>query len=217
MIIRIVMCLLIVSACAGCAGDGPGAGAGANTGTPPGPPNTAPTISGAPPLTVTVGESYSFSPTAIDAEGDTLTFDISNAPGWATFDSVTGRLTGTPALADVGTTAGVLISVSDGNRSSSLAPFDLVVVPASSGSATVSWVPPSTNVDGSALQDLAGFYVYYGRDTENLSEWVIADDPNSALITIENLNPGIWYFAVTAFDTAGNQSSRSPQVSKEIN
>jgi len=28
--------------------------------------------------------------------------------------------------------------------------------------ATVSWIPPTTNTDGTALTDLAGYKVYYG-------------------------------------------------------
>ena len=59
--------------------------------------NAAPTISGTPPATATVGVGYSFQPTARDSNGDSLVFSISNRPAWASFSSSTGRLSGAPA------------------------------------------------------------------------------------------------------------------------
>ncbi|MCB1845735.1 MAG: hypothetical protein KDI09_22380, partial [Halioglobus sp.] len=95
--------------------------------------NTAPGISGTPASNVVAGNNYSFIPTAADADGDALTFSISNAPSWASFSSVTGALSGTPSVNDVGTYAGIRISVSDGAESASLPVFsitvDAVIVP----------------------------------------------------------------------------------------
>ncbi len=78
-------------------------------------PNRAPTISGTPATTVTVGQSYSFTPTAADADGQSLTFSIVNKPTWASFSTDNGRLSGTPAAADVGVHTGIVIRVSDGS------------------------------------------------------------------------------------------------------
>ena len=66
------------------------------------PPNRAPTISGTPPTTVTVGTAYSFTPSATDPDNDTLGYTIQNMPSWATFNTATGRLSGTPTSANVG-------------------------------------------------------------------------------------------------------------------
>ncbi|SKC12405.1 gliding motility-associated C-terminal domain-containing protein, partial [Sphingobacterium nematocida] len=67
-------------------------------------------------------------PTATDIDaGDVLTFSITNKPTWATFNTTTGALTGTPRNADVGTTVGILISVSDGTAAVSLPAFNLEV------------------------------------------------------------------------------------------
>src|SRR6185295_11052323 len=90
-------------------------------------PNRAPTIAGAPGTSAMVGTAYSFQPSASDADNDTLTYSIANKPAWATFSSTTGRLTGTPASANVGTTSGIAISVSDGKVSAALAPFAIQV------------------------------------------------------------------------------------------
>src|SRR5207302_7131247 len=55
------------------------------------PPDHAPVIGGTPSTNVVAGASYSFTPTASDPDGDTLTFSIANQPSWATFSSGTDR------------------------------------------------------------------------------------------------------------------------------
>ncbi|ADD67395.1 Ig family protein [Denitrovibrio acetiphilus DSM 12809] len=77
--------------------------------------NSVPTISGTPETTLAEGAAYSFTPTANDADGDTLTFSIENIPSWASFDTATGALTGTPSSSDAGTYSSIQISVVDGN------------------------------------------------------------------------------------------------------
>ncbi|MEK0187792.1 Ig-like domain-containing protein, partial [Microcoleus anatoxicus PTRS2] len=104
------------------------ASASSNAVTPAAPAtNTAPVISGSPATTVARGGSYSFTPSAFDADGQLLTFSISTLPGWASFSSSTGALTGTPAATDVGTTSGIVISVSDGTATASLPAFSITV------------------------------------------------------------------------------------------
>lgn len=89
--------------------------------------NMAPSISGTPATTVTAGQPYSFQPTGADQDGDVLTYKITNKPSWATFDTVTGKLSGTPSSTTSGTTSNVTISVSDGSLSASLPAFNLAV------------------------------------------------------------------------------------------
>src|SRR5262249_9125978 len=57
-------------------------------------PDRAPTISGAPTTSVTVGAAYSFKPTASDPDGNPLTFSIANKPTWASFSTATRQLSG---------------------------------------------------------------------------------------------------------------------------
>jgi hypothetical protein len=180
-------------------------------------PNTPPTISGTPPASVTAGTAYSFRPTARDADGDTLTFSIANKPGWATFVSSTGRLYGTPGSTRVGTYSNITISVSDGQTSTSLGPFTITVVAATTGSATVSWSPPTTFVDGTPIRNLAGYRVVYGTSPSALSSTVAIPSPVITSTTIEALTPGTWYFAVKAYTTAGVESDLSTVVFKVIN
>jgi hypothetical protein len=184
------------------------------------PANSPPTISGSPPPTATVGRSYSFRPTASDANGDALTFSIANRPAWASFSSSTGRLYGTPGSTRVGTYSNIVISVSDGRTSTALPPFSINVaadVEPATGSATVSWSPPVTNVDGSPITNLAGYRVVYGTSSNNLSNSVVVSSPLITSAVIEALAPGTWYFAVKAYTTDSIESDLSNVVSKTIN
>lgn len=112
-------------------------------------PNTAPVISGSPATTVVQGVAYSFVPAAADADEQTLTFSISNQPAWASFSASTGALSGVPGVADVGTTSGIVISVSDGVESASLPAFSITVT-AANQSPVISGTPETSVKAGAA-------------------------------------------------------------------
>jgi hypothetical protein len=175
-----------------------------------------PSITGTPPTSITSGLDYSFLPTAIDADGDSLVYSISGQPSWATFDASTGALTGTPDFSDVGTFTDIVISVSDGVHVASLPAFSITVVAGSVGSATLSWTAPTQNVDGSDLTDLAGYRVHYGTSLGNYTNSRTINDPAALVYDVDNLTQGTWFFTVTAFDTAGNESEFSNVASKTI-
>ena len=59
---------------------------------------------------------YQFQPSASDADGDPLTFSVSNQPSWTTFDVANGLMSGIPAESDVGIYSGIVVSVSDGQK-----------------------------------------------------------------------------------------------------
>jgi len=88
-------------------------------------PNHPPVMSGTPAVFAYVGKSYSFTPTARDIDGNTLTFMITNKPAWAAFNAATGQLSGNPTAANVGTTTGIVISVTDGIAVTALPAFTL--------------------------------------------------------------------------------------------
>jgi len=91
--------------------------------------NSAPVLSGTAETSVDEDSSFSFQPEMND-DGDTstFTFSIENAPAWATFNTETGLLEGSPENDDVGVTSNITISVSDGYLSSSLSAFDIEVI-----------------------------------------------------------------------------------------
>ena len=183
--------------------------------------NTAPTISGQPPASVTAGTAYSFRPTASDTDGDPLSYSVQNLPAWASFSIATGTISGTPTTANVGSFSNIVISVSDGYTSASLAPFSIAVnqppPPVSTtGSATVSWSAPTTNSNGTALTDLAGYHVHYGTSASSLTSVINVSNAGATTYTIGSLASATWYFAVTAYTTAGTESALSTVVSKAV-
>jgi hypothetical protein len=91
------------------------------------PVNAPPNISGTPPTTGVAGELYTFQPSAADAEGHPLKFDISNKPAWAVFSSSTGHLSGMPMTADIRTFSDISIRVSDGKNWVPLPSFSITV------------------------------------------------------------------------------------------
>ncbi len=179
--------------------------------------NRAPVISGTPVVSATVGQPYSFRPTANDADGDALTFSIANKPVWATFDTANGTLYGTPASANVGTTSNIVISVSDGKVSSSLPAFAIAVAAPNLATVTLSWVPPTTNTDGTPVTGLSGFKVYYGTASGQYSQTLTVSGAATTSVVIEGLVRGnTWYFAVKAYNNSGSESVYSQEVSTTI-
>jgi hypothetical protein len=85
-----------------------------------------------------------------------------------------------------------------------------------SKSATLSWEAPTTNTNGSALTDLAGYRIYYGSNPEDLTQSVHIASVGIQTYVIDNLEPGTWYFAVMAVTSAGAESALSNVVSKTI-
>jgi hypothetical protein len=165
-----------------------------------------------------VGTAYSFTPTASDANGDPLTFSITNKPSWATFSTTNGRLSGTPTT--TGTTSGIAIKVSDGKTATSLPTFSIVVSPASgsgtTGAASLSWTPPTRNTDGSSLTNLAGYRISYGTSASSLSQTVTVSNPGISSYVIDNLAAGTWYFSIKAYTSAGTESAASSVASKTV-
>ena len=180
-------------------------------------PNRPPTISGSPTVSVNVNNAYSFQPSATDPDGNTLTFSIQNRPAWATFNTSTGRLSGTPGPADVATYSNIVISVSDGTVSAALPAFSLAVVQVSTGSATVTWTAPTQNTDATPLTDLASYRVVYGRAANTLDQSATVNNAGITSYTVDGLSQGTWYFAVVAVNTLGVESDPSNVASKTIN
>lgn len=180
--------------------------------------NRAPVLSGTPSTSVVVGNAYAFRPTGSDPEGRTLTWAISNKPAWASFSTTTGALTGTPAAANVGTYSNIGISASDGTNRTSLPAFNIAVnsVGTSTGSATLSWSPPTTNTNGATLTNLAGYRIYYGTSPSTLTRSVTLNNAGLTRYVISDLSAATWYFSVRAYTSAGTESTSSNTVSKVI-
>jgi fibronectin type 3 domain-containing protein len=83
-------------------------------------------------------------------------------------------------------------------------------------SAVLSWDPPTINVDGTVYNDGAGFKVYWGTASRTYTKKVDVPGKDVKTYTATQLGVGTWYFAVTAYDTSGNESDYSNEVTKTI-
>jgi hypothetical protein len=205
---------VILLALAGCQSGGSDTAGWSSDGSFAG--NAPPTISGTPDPTVMIGGVYDFAPIASDADGDKLTFSIANKPSWATFDPTTGRLGGQPGPGDEGRYEEITISVSDGTSSVELQPFSIEVVATAPGSMVLSWTAPTENEDGSPLEDLAGFRIYWGTTPDQYPNSLTIDNPSIDTYVIEGLLPETYYVVATAFNAAGVESRYSNQVTKTV-
>jgi hypothetical protein len=191
---------------------------------------------GSPPTSVDVNRYYGFQTWATDTDGRAVTYSIKNKPSWATFNTLYGHLYGTPPAGAAGTYSNIVISASDGISQASLAPFSIVVegaggstsgggstgggtttppISGGTGSATLNWHPPTVNTNGTAINNLAGFMIYYGTNANNYASVKVAN-PGLTSYTLSNLPAGAYSFAVVAYNSAGESSQYSSVVTKTI-
>src|ERR1700752_896960 len=88
--------------------------------------------------------------------------------------------------------------------------FAFLVSYAHSGQVQLSWNAPTKNADGTALADLAGYKLYYGQNTRQVSGVYAftVDIGNRNSYTLSGLTDGaLYYFAVTAYDSSQNESA----------
>jgi fibronectin type 3 domain-containing protein len=81
--------------------------------------------------------------------------------------------------------------------------------------ASLTWDAVTTNADGTPITDLAGYRVYHG--TSSGSYGMPLDAGPQTMYVVTGLESGKrHYFAVTAYDTSGNESVVSDEVSKDL-
>jgi Putative Ig domain len=192
-----LLCALGAGAMAGCGGSSDAPSSSANVEGVTSTVSAPPTIAGSPSTTAIVGTAYSFQPSASDTSGAPLTFSITNEPSWATFSATTGRLTGTPTTSDIGLTANIAITVSDGQAMAELKPFQIQI----SASATP---PPSSppSISGSPpTQVLAG---------QSYSFTPSASDATGAALSFSIQNKPSWAnFSIATGQLTGTPSTSS--------
>lgn len=84
------------------------------------------------------------------------------------------------------------------------------------GIATLNWTPPTSNTDGSALTNLAGYWIHYGASATEMTRTIQVANPGASRYALSNLAPGTYYFAVRAYTSGGTESLNSNFVSKVV-
>ena len=84
---------------------------------------------------------------------------------------------------------------------------------AQAAQAGLSWSAPTTNTDGTAATGLAGYNLYIGNASRSYQQKINVG--NLTNYSVANLADGAtYYFAVTAYNSAGQESPYSAEVSK---
>ena len=77
------------------------------------------------------------------------------------------------------------------------------------GTATLDWVAPTENADGTAITDLAGYTVYYGTNPSDLTQSLNVSGGATTTTALTDLPAGTYYFAVAAYNAMGVEGQQS--------
>jgi len=177
------------------------------------------TVSGTPPTSAIVGSPYSFLPSASAPSGSGLTFSVQNRPAWASFNSATGELSGTPT--QTGSFANIVISASDGLQSRSLPAFTITVSsPVANGPPTISGHPATGVTAGSlysftpSASDPAGKRLTFS--IQNLPAWASFNTANGALSGTPAPSQAGTYSNIVISASDGAQSASLPPFAIKV-
>lgn len=84
------------------------------------------------------------------------------------------------------------------------------------GSATLSWTPPTQNTDGTALTNLSGYQILYGVSATALSNTISVNNPAVSTYVVEGLTRGQTYFFAVKSIAGSTESALSNVASKVI-
>lgn len=187
----------------------------------------------------TAGGTISFTPTTLSFSGSvggsnpaskavsltnpgsgTLTWTMSDDAAWLTVTPVSGTtttetdtLTASVNLSGLaaGTYTGLItITASGSSNSPKTIPVTLTLTAPSAGTATLTW-------SANAETDLVGYKVYRGTASGTYGAPVATLSKTATSYAFSGLQTGTTYFfVVTAYDSAGNESPFSNEVSKSI-
>lgn len=123
--------------------------------------------------------------------------------------SGTKTASGTTTLVAVANTGGTAVTVSYKNDCVGAS------TTSSTGDATLTWVPPTQNTDGTALTNLASYKIYWGTASSALTNVVTLAAPASTKL-LTGLPVGPFFVGITALTATGVESGKSNIASKTI-
>jgi hypothetical protein len=187
--------------------------------------NTAPTIRLSPTslsFTATQGAANPAAQTVnvTNTGGGTLTWTASDNASWLTLNTTSGTTTTetdpiTVSINTSGMSAGtynatITITAGGAANTPQTVPVTLTLNPPATSSATLTW-------NANTESDLAGYKVYRATAPGAYGAPIATLQGNVTNYVATGLQVGTtYYFVVTAYDTAGNESAYSNEVSKSV-
>lgn len=161
------------------------------------------------------GSGSAQSPSTGAGSGSTQTPSTGSGAG-STQTPSTGSGSGSTQVPSTGSGSTTPPSTGSGPTQPTTGSSGPVEVDPGSGTASLAWTPPTTNVDGSPLTELAGYAVAYGRSSGLLDQLITVNDARATGYTVEGLEPGVWYFSVRALAIGGMESASSNIATTQI-
>ena len=144
-----------------------------------------------------------------------ITWTASDNAAWLTLSPSTGTATAavTASVNLAGLAAGthnaaISVAVTGSSNTPQSIPVSLTVTANSATSATLTWT-------ANAESDLAGYKIYSGTQSGVYGTPISVGKVTSHILT-NLINGTTYFFTVTAYDTAGNESTSAPELSKSI-
>ncbi len=186
-----------------CSGTGGTASQSAVVSVDTAPPPPAPTV------------SLTASPTSVLQNGSTtVTWSSTNADFCFAEDAWSGDKPTSGSETRSGLTVSSTFALTCTGAGGSASRSVTVTVQAQTGTAYLSWAPPTTNEDGSPVS-LTAFNIYAGTSANSLLK-ITTVASGQTTFTVSGLSSGTHYFAVTAVSSTGAESSFSNIESKTI-
>ncbi len=152
--------------------------------------------------------------------GGTLTWTASDNASWLTLSTTSGTTTTetdpiTVSINTAGLSAGtynatITVSANSATNTPQVVPVTLTINPPATSSATLTW-------NANTESDLAGYKIYRATAPGAYGAPIATLQGNVTSYVATGLQVGTtYYFVVTAYDTAGNESAYSNEVSKSV-
>ena len=83
-------------------------------------------------------------------------------------------------------------------------------------SLTISWQAPSAYEDGSELEDLSAYRIYYGRVSGQYENMIEVTHSGASSVVVGDLSPGTYYVVMSSVNSDGLESGLSYEVSRTV-
>lgn len=107
-------------------------------------------------------------------------------------------------------------STTSGSTTSGSTGSTTPTTPVAGTSVTLGWVAPTQNSNGSAITDLAGYKIHYGTASQDYTKVVAVSNPSLSRYVLDSLESGTYFFAITAYNSKGIESTLSGEISATL-
>lgn len=97
-------------------------------------------------------------------------------------------------------------------------PEQMLYAQANGFAVTLDWTAPTERTDGTPLFNLAGYRLYQSGLSGEYGEVPLIDLDNPGLVTYvhDGVQPGQWFYVITAYDSDGLESGHSNEASVTV-